>query len=181
MSERSPRARSVRQPLPRGAQVAAFTAVLAVGGALFVRAPAVQDPAVQSPVAPDPAAPAQNGDDAPTATTTATAPATATTAMAVTAARAAVAPLAPLAASPGSRQVFDPKDILLHGPSEPLIPPVIFVDAEISPRGALTAEPLTPPVVQVDIELAPRGTMTAEPIVPPTIEDTTSPASPARR
>lgn len=176
MNERAPRARSVRRLATRGAKVAALTAVLAVGGALFIRAPAVQGLA-----APEPAAPRPSGDNAPMAATTiattmtATTPATATAPTTMTPAQA---PVAALAASPRSRQVFDPKDLLLHGPSEPLIPPVIFIDAEIAPRGALTAEPLTPPVVLVDAEIAPRGSMTAEPLVPPVLEDTSSPLRP---
>lgn len=65
--------------------------------------------------------------------------------------------------------VVDVKDWIENGPKEPLVPPVIHVDAEIAPGSVATAEPLVPPEIRVDAELAPGSTASKEPLVPPEI------------
>ncbi|MBK9258514.1 MAG: hypothetical protein IPM54_01610 [Polyangiaceae bacterium] len=70
---------------------------------------------------------------------------------------------------PGPADVADVKDWIENGPKEPLVPPVIHVDAELAPGSVATAEPLVPPEIRVDAELAPGSTATKEPLLPPEI------------
>ena len=78
-------------------------------------------------------------------------------------------PAAPALRSP--EELADPEEALRHGSREPLIPPVIHLEATLAPGSVVTSEPLIPPVIELPaIELAPGSVATSEPLVPPVIE-----------
>lgn len=76
----------------------------------------------------------------------------------------------PGAAPPPRSEPVDLEDYLRNGPKEPLVPPVVNVDAELAPGSTWSDEPLTPPVIHVEVELAPGSAPPSqEPLVPPEI------------
>ena len=88
----------------------------------------------------------------------------------VVAASSVDAPPTAASHSPITRRGLTVEELLRDGPRDPITPPELRIDAEISPRGAMTAEPLVPPVVREDVEVAPRGAVTMEPLTPPVLE-----------
>jgi hypothetical protein len=145
----------------RAAALVALAGALAVTGALSLHTPAAPGPAPRGPAEPLVAM-------EPRETPRSGAPDTVTAAETTTTASVPDAPVEPQP----PRIVIDPKDALTHGSKEPLVPPEIFVDVELAPRGVLTAEPLAPRVLSVDVDVPsgperyPRGAPTAEPLAP---------------
>ncbi|MDI1452050.1 hypothetical protein [Polyangium sp. 6x1] len=91
----------------------------------------------------------------------------ATETTAKTAPEAPTIPAAAPAAEPPQRPAIDPEEYVRNGSKEPLVPRELRADAEVdSSRGTLTAEPLVPRVLEVNVEVSPRGALTMEPLQP---------------